>query len=66
MICIEGSDIELGQFTMTYLTNVLKEAIKWKYEDETEVMRKLLKTYEEWESYYNGIIVETEDNVDVI
>jgi hypothetical protein len=33
---------------MTYLTNLLKEAIKWKHEDETEVMRRLLQTYEEW------------------
>ena len=30
MICIKGSDLELGQFTMAYLTNILKEAIKWK------------------------------------
>jgi hypothetical protein len=28
-----GGDLDLGEFTMNYLTNILNEAIKWKYED---------------------------------
>lgn len=29
----KGSDIEMGQFIMVYLTNMLKEAIKWEHQD---------------------------------
>lgn len=39
-----GNELELGEFTMKYLTTILTEAIKWKHE-ETEVMRRLSQTY---------------------
>jgi hypothetical protein len=52
-----GSELELGKFTMKYLTTILTEAIKWKH-GETEVMRRLSQTYEEWEVYYTQTILD--------
>lgn len=52
-----GSDIDLGQFTMAYLTNMLQQAIKWNPNDETSVMKKLLKSYEDWQTYYTERIL---------
>ena len=54
----KGSDLDLGQFTMGYLTNILSEAIKWKHQDDTSVMRRLLEAYQEWEVYYSTLILE--------
>lgn len=61
-----GGEIRLGQFTMNYLSNALTEAIKWKHADETEVMRRLSRTYEEWEVYYTQTILDREDDIDII
>ena len=51
---------------MKSLTNILLEAIKWKHEDQTSVIKRLLQTYEEWEIYYTTVIMDEEDNIDVI
>ena len=51
---------------MNYLTNILNEAIKWKYEDETAAMKRILKNYEQWEGYYTEIILNNDQNEDII
>jgi hypothetical protein len=61
-----GDDILLAEFTMNYLTNVLNEAIKWKYEDETSVMRRILSNYQQWEAHYTEAILQTDSNEDII
>lgn len=44
---------------MNYMTNILKEAIKWQYEDETSVMKRILSNYEQWEEYYTDAILNS-------
>lgn len=51
---------------MNYMTTILNEAIKWKYEDQTSAMKRILFNYQQWENYYSQVILNNEYNEDVI